>query len=181
MSDPNCQDLWSSWVNGDAIENCVLMGHTIKHWARFGKVLEFLAGATIVVDIIGQHRLERYGDSLDRAIERLSAPFTRWRLFGVPFYKLTIMYLMLFSIPPLVVFLFIVPLLDIVSKRLGPVALTISVLPAFSVFLVIGLKIYGRLIKGIIWILKQPNLASSARAANLLLLVFGFSLDIFGS
>ncbi|MGA5758215.1 hypothetical protein [Nonomuraea bangladeshensis] len=53
-------DAWSAWADGVDIRNRVLWGLEIYWWARWAKVGAFIAGLTLLLDIVGPERIERY-------------------------------------------------------------------------------------------------------------------------
>ena len=48
---------WSVWLQGRSPAELPLWGHQVFWWARFGKVLELVAGLTVVLEIVGAQRL----------------------------------------------------------------------------------------------------------------------------
>src|SRR5438876_6825500 len=58
-----CQ-AWGLWQRGSIPENFSLWGQGKVFWGRFGKVLEFLGFASIIVEIIGPERLHRTGSRI---------------------------------------------------------------------------------------------------------------------
>lgn len=67
-----CDHVVSSWFSGRQVAACLLWGHEIFIWGRIGKVIQFLAAAMIVVEVIGPERLNRLAQTMDRRISRLS-------------------------------------------------------------------------------------------------------------
>jgi hypothetical protein len=63
-----CADLVAAWWDGEELKDCVLWGHKILIWGRFGKFAEFLAALVIVVDIIGPARLNAFAREVDEAV-----------------------------------------------------------------------------------------------------------------
>ena len=63
-----CADLVAAWWNGEELKDCVLWGHRILIWGRFGKLAEFIAALVIVIDIIGPERLNRFATTVDEAV-----------------------------------------------------------------------------------------------------------------
>jgi hypothetical protein len=55
---------WGLWQHGSIPENFNLWGRGKLFWARFGKVLEFVGFASIIVEIIGPERLHRAGSEI---------------------------------------------------------------------------------------------------------------------
>lgn len=52
---------WSVWATGSSASQLPLWGHTVMWWARLGKVLSFVAGIVVVLDLIGPSRLRNLG------------------------------------------------------------------------------------------------------------------------
>jgi hypothetical protein len=57
-------DLWSNWWSGQQLSGAQLWGWPLVAWGRLGKVLQFLAGLTIVLDLIGPDPLRAFGRRL---------------------------------------------------------------------------------------------------------------------
>ncbi|MBP6902563.1 MAG: hypothetical protein KBC73_20905 [Burkholderiaceae bacterium] len=55
---------WSLWLDGPLPADATYLGLKMFVWARAGKVLQFLGGATILAEIIGTQRLRQFGASL---------------------------------------------------------------------------------------------------------------------
>jgi hypothetical protein len=56
-------EAWSRWVDGDAgLRDAELWGLRILWWGRVGKFAAFLAGMTLVMDIIGPERLRQFSE-----------------------------------------------------------------------------------------------------------------------
>lgn len=68
----NLLDIWHAWWSGDQVNDMILWGHTVRFWGRVGKMLEFGAGLTVLLDIIGTDRLRVFGEAKarDRAAHR---------------------------------------------------------------------------------------------------------------
>jgi hypothetical protein len=48
---------WSQWASGHTLHEQAMWGLKMLWWERIGLFLEFLGGATIIVDIVGPQRL----------------------------------------------------------------------------------------------------------------------------
>lgn len=61
-------DAWARWAAGDPmLRNADLCGLPVLWWGRIGKVSAFLAGMTLILDIIGPERLRQFSE---RYLER---------------------------------------------------------------------------------------------------------------
>lgn len=58
--------LWGRWLSGEKVDNDRLWGRPMLWWARTGKLLQFAAGLTVVLDILGPGRLREFGARLRR-------------------------------------------------------------------------------------------------------------------
>lgn len=67
-------EAWSLWWDGQLDSQRTLWGVELFWWARFGKALQLLAGATIIVEIVGAPALRSFGNSLH---DRVSLNFIR--------------------------------------------------------------------------------------------------------
>ncbi|WNV90302.1 hypothetical protein [Umezawaea sp. Da 62-37] len=54
-------DLWHHWLSGKKVDEGHLWGLSILAWGRIGKGLQFLAGLTVILDLIGPERLRLFG------------------------------------------------------------------------------------------------------------------------
>jgi hypothetical protein len=68
MEHASCAHLVATWWNGEELKDCVFWGHKILIWGRYGKFVEFLAALVIVVDIIGEARLNAFARKVDQAV-----------------------------------------------------------------------------------------------------------------
>ena len=57
-------DLWSAWTRGPLPQEGVHWGFTVLEWGRIGKLMQFAGALTVVVDIVGPHRIRQFGTSL---------------------------------------------------------------------------------------------------------------------
>ncbi|MER7501711.1 hypothetical protein AB0L05_34120 [Nonomuraea pusilla] len=70
MADIGYFDAWSMWLDGQSTLGHDLLGLPVIWWGRFGKILSFLSGAAVVVDLVGPEKLSRYGERLAAAMAR---------------------------------------------------------------------------------------------------------------
>ena len=73
-------DLWSRWLSGQSVSNASLWGTSVLWWGRWGKILIFAAGLTVVLDLIGPERLKAFGEHMK---------VLHWRTAGKQFEKPT--------------------------------------------------------------------------------------------
>jgi len=64
MQHVSINEVWSLWFSGRTVNELYLWGHTVLWWGRAGKIAEFSAALTIVIEIVGPLRLRRFGNSL---------------------------------------------------------------------------------------------------------------------
>lgn len=57
-------ELWGRWIVGEQLADTRLWGWPLLGWGRAGKVLQFLAGLTVVLDLIGPEPLRAFGARL---------------------------------------------------------------------------------------------------------------------
>jgi hypothetical protein len=62
--DLNVFSAWGFWFAGHALAEMSMYGIRMLIWSRIGKILEFLGGAMILVDIIGREILRALGASI---------------------------------------------------------------------------------------------------------------------
>lgn len=64
-------DAWRLWADGnEALRNTELWGLPVFWWGRIGKVLAFLAGFTILLDLIGPERIREYSKNIALRLRR---------------------------------------------------------------------------------------------------------------
>lgn len=56
-------EAWSRWFEGRLPDDAELWGMSLVFWGRLGKLLQFIAGLTVVLDLIGAERLRAWGTS----------------------------------------------------------------------------------------------------------------------
>jgi hypothetical protein len=59
-------DAWALWWSGQQLTDHTLHGAPVLWLGRAGKMLAFLAGCTIVLDIIGSERITSWGSALQQ-------------------------------------------------------------------------------------------------------------------
>lgn len=59
-------ELVNLWLSGQSVAGLDLWGLPVVWWARFGKLAQFTAGLTVVLDLIGPERLRAFGDRANR-------------------------------------------------------------------------------------------------------------------
>jgi hypothetical protein len=64
--------LWQRWSTGEQLTGMELWGHSLIFWARLGKLLQFLSGLTVILDLIGPDPLRSFGRRLLRVSWRKS-------------------------------------------------------------------------------------------------------------
>jgi hypothetical protein len=72
-------EAWRLWAQGELDPHALLWGLQLFWWGRIGKALQLIAGAMIVIEIVGPERLRRFGESLD---DRLRPESLRALLLG---------------------------------------------------------------------------------------------------
>jgi hypothetical protein len=65
---------WQVWAEGRSASAEPLWSETVLWWARTGKILQFAAGLTVLLDLIGPERLRRSGR---RARERAATVYVQ--------------------------------------------------------------------------------------------------------
>ncbi|WP_439380751.1 hypothetical protein [Amycolatopsis lexingtonensis] len=58
--------LWGRWLSGEKVDDARLWGWPMLAWGRTGKLLQFAAGLTVVLDLVGPDRLREFGMRLRR-------------------------------------------------------------------------------------------------------------------
>lgn len=57
-------EAWRLWSEGKSLTDYELWGLSILWWGRAGKVIQFLGGLTILLDLLGPERLRRWGQGM---------------------------------------------------------------------------------------------------------------------
>ncbi|MEU8818749.1 hypothetical protein [Actinoplanes sp. NPDC048796] len=68
-------DWWDAvalWRSGDPMDPAALCGYSILWWGRLGKILQFAAGLTVVLDLAGPERLRGIGQRAEERLGRTS-------------------------------------------------------------------------------------------------------------
>ncbi|AQZ62756.1 unnamed protein product [[Actinomadura] parvosata subsp. kistnae] len=68
MTDISYFDAWQLWLDGRSTLGNDLLGMQMIWWGRGGKILSFLSGVTIVVDLVGPEKFSRYGHWIQRLL-----------------------------------------------------------------------------------------------------------------
>ncbi|MEU7859251.1 hypothetical protein [Nonomuraea sp. NPDC049141] len=59
-------ELWTRWLDGQQLTGATLWGQPLYIWGRLGKALQFLAGLTVVLDLIGPEPLRAFGRRMNK-------------------------------------------------------------------------------------------------------------------
>jgi hypothetical protein len=70
---------WRVWSAGLSAGAEPLWGHTVLWWARMGKLLQFVAGLVVVLDIVGPNRLRSVGKRAGASLRDVRAVLVRLR------------------------------------------------------------------------------------------------------
>jgi len=57
MQSVNYWEAWSHWWSGQRLDSFSMAGLPFTWWGRIGKILQFIAGLLVVLDLIGKSRL----------------------------------------------------------------------------------------------------------------------------
>lgn len=122
--------LWSRWASGEKVDDARLWGWPMLAWGRTGKLLQFAAGLTVILDLAEPDRLRDFGTWLRRKTWRRFADQLEQPVMTGGGWFLLVYIASLFAVvvvkPPRAVSDAVVGLL------LGPVGLTGVVLWALS-------------------------------------------------
>lgn len=58
--------LWGRWLSGEKVDDARLWGWPMLIWGRTGKLLQFAAGLTVILDLVGPDPLREFGNRLRR-------------------------------------------------------------------------------------------------------------------
>ncbi len=62
-------EAWQLWLSGQEVDAQAALGPlTILWWGRLGKVLAFVGGLTVILDLVGSQRLRRLGRERKKAL-----------------------------------------------------------------------------------------------------------------
>jgi hypothetical protein len=79
--------LWGRWLSGEKVDDARLWGLPMLAWGRTGKLLQFAAGLTVILDLIEPERLRKFGTRLrDQSWRQLADRLELPVLFGGAFY-----------------------------------------------------------------------------------------------
>ncbi|WP_431927928.1 hypothetical protein [Nonomuraea jabiensis] len=155
MADISYFDAWQLWLQGRPTIGYDLLGIPMLWWGRTGKILSFVAGTVVVIDLIGVEKLSRYGERLVR--------FMTARVTVRPF------------VVGLVSGMIAAAFVIVVTGPMGNDSLLRS-----WIVLAIG-SATGGLTAVIGYALQHPRFASAARWASLGLFLIGFHFDLLAS
>lgn len=64
MKEISLIDVWKLWFSGEETKDYILWGWKLLYWGRLGKIIQLISAFTIITDIVGVDRLQRFGDSM---------------------------------------------------------------------------------------------------------------------
>ncbi|MDP4505096.1 hypothetical protein [Nonomuraea turcica] len=69
MADISYFEAWGMWLDGRSTLGNDLLGLPMIWWGRAGKILSFMSGAAIVVELVSPETFMRYGKRLERILD----------------------------------------------------------------------------------------------------------------
>ena len=163
-------EAWALWWSGQQLTEHSIHGMSVLWAARTGKLMAFLAGTTIVLDIIGSKRLVAWG-------EQLQVSGSKWLNYAV-LVGLTIALLL----APLV-YLRLNPAMETL-EALGVVSGALSVFVSVLVLLIASAYASQKTPAFLIWfggLLAKPRFERWLRTIAVPLFFLGFGLDYLAS
>jgi len=175
---------WADWFTGREIDpQARLWFMSVLWWGRLGKIISFLGGATIILDLIGPDRLRSLGHDL--AGEEMHRKRTRVaRLFGGLTIGVVLIAAVALALPSLAI-ASIVILGDTDSYRLfAPIAYIFPVVGYFALAAAAAVSVLA-----VVWYgptalartLTQPRPAQVLRYTGVACLILGFHFDLLAS
>jgi hypothetical protein len=173
MSSVGYLDAWVRWAAGDSrLRDAELWGLPVLWWGRIGKVAAFLAGMTLIMDIIGPERLRQFSE---RYVER-----RRPRLgFGWPGIVAAVAGVVLaWAIlrPGKIAILGV----EIVVYTYGFTTATAGIALVISLALLTPALLQG-VRRLLIYVFERASLARTVQMVSLLLFIVGFHFDMLAS
>ncbi|MFI7454465.1 hypothetical protein ACIBQX_43790 [Nonomuraea sp. NPDC049714] len=94
VADISYFEAWQLWLDGRSTVGNDLLGLPMIWWGRAGKILSFISGAAILVDLLGPEKLARYGTRLTWLMEKRvlglnPGPMLAGALTGIPALAIT--------------------------------------------------------------------------------------------
>ncbi|WP_214317564.1 hypothetical protein [Nonomuraea sediminis] len=168
MADLSLIQAWQMWLDNVQVSQDTLYGWSILALGRMGKVVAFLSGLTVVLDIIGPERLRRFGARTADSDPVIS----RWLwVLAVGVFVVSIP---VFNLIPTLIEWGV--LSD--SRRLH------DLMVALAVFFVIVMIVAGYskvAIVGFAWVLARPMFERILRWLSVAGLIIGFHFDLLAS
>jgi hypothetical protein len=75
--------VWGVWSHGDATGHLRLWGLSVLWWGRIGKLLEFIAGLAVVLDLLDVNKMREFGERAGDRWQKYSDSFRLIRVFKV--------------------------------------------------------------------------------------------------
>lgn len=189
---------WDLWLHGVKLDNYVMWALPLVWWSRIGKLLQYVGGTVVVLDLIGPERMVQ----ISHKLKRIPRALLRWtnrqaRNDPVGYFIIMCTSGLLFSLIPIGIAVgFTAKRCGLWDQRCQLSSVTSAVeaflrLPAlhadFAVFMIVGL-FEAMLILSTIWIVPflLAKVFAVGRRANLArwiafaLLTVGFHFDLLG-
>jgi putative FmdB family regulatory protein len=64
---------WENWLDGKVTPSAKLSRWPIMYWGRLGKILEFIGGLTVILDLAGEERVDRWHAAASSRFTRTAA------------------------------------------------------------------------------------------------------------
>ncbi len=156
---------WKYWLLGAELDKFLWYGHSIRFWGRLGKVSEYLAGAAIIVDLIGVGKIRYRLIHTSEALKSVKEKELVFRWWASAWMLSIFVWGVLNSIPTVPNIALEAILVFAVILFYGAVALSITVLS----------------IPVLVWLLDPSRANRATRLVSVMLLSFGIYFDLLAS
>jgi hypothetical protein len=173
MSRVDYADAWARWFDGDpSLRDASLWGLRVLWWGRIGKLAAFLAGLTLVLDIIGPERLRQFSERYVQRHRRGAGP--GWSAVVAAVAGLVLGWAILF--PGKVSFLG----MSFEIYTTGFTTVTAGIALVVSLALLAPTLLHG-LRRVLIVVFENDALARTVQTTSLALFIVGFHFDMLAS
>lgn len=169
MTDLDLFEAWGLWLDNIQVNQHTLFGVSILALGRIGKVVSFVAGMTVILDLIGPERLQRFGR------RTTSADVDTFR----PWHMAT----MILVLPGAAVALFWYAVQDgyVTVSDTARTAVNMAFYGVVLVTLFLFPRVTNWVIRGMGRLLQNPELEPRVRWGSVVLLMVGFHFDLLAS
>ncbi|MER6509422.1 hypothetical protein ABT158_21550 [Nonomuraea sp. NPDC001636] len=178
MIDVSLYDAWQLWLSGKSAAGTKLWGVPMIWWGRGGKIVSFIAAATVLLDVVGPERLKQYAERARREDKRHDIP----AVYPTKVRR-TMGCLFLLIVPPMIIFGLVRTDIayQVYSEPYHKVLWPILLVGSGLIYLLQLKRLLAEAVSLFARVLEHRHLAAAVRMSGFIALALGFHFDLLAS